>query len=71
VRLFFGRKRRTVYSCGNCREQFRTPDALAAHLAPVCPLVAVEREVAAWNARRGYWRLCVEKGASEEQVEES
>jgi hypothetical protein len=49
MRLF--RRNRTIYGCGNCGETFKTQEALAAHRDPVCPIVAIERQMASWNKR--------------------
>jgi hypothetical protein len=35
------RRSRTIYTCGNCRETFKTAEELRAHQDPVCPLVAI------------------------------
>jgi hypothetical protein len=49
--LFLRRRPRTIYGCGNCRETFKTEKALLEHMTPVCPLVAIERQIRAWNER--------------------
>jgi hypothetical protein len=52
LRRLLHKSRSTVYSCGDCGERFATMAALTAHREPVCPLVAIKRQLAAWNARQ-------------------
>jgi hypothetical protein len=63
MRLF--QRNRVIYGCGNCRETFKTQEALDAHRDPVCPIVAIERQLAGWN-RRVLQRVADKQAVDEE-----